>query len=223
VRVVSWNSQHGVPAVVGPADLARALPHLAALGADVVAVQELDRHLARSGRADQPALLADALGGELLWTPTLRRGRGHYGHALVVRGEVVASAVAPLPGPGEPRAARVALVEVDGTRWTVAATHLATSRAAAEDQLVALVDAVAGWPAPRVLLGDWNLVPSAVLPFTAVEGYRLLTGPPTHDARRGATRRIDHVATWGARLGASGVVALPVSDHLAVWADVEPA
>jgi endonuclease/exonuclease/phosphatase family metal-dependent hydrolase len=131
--------------------------------------------------------------------------------------------VVPLPGAGEPRSARLAQVEVGGHRWTVAATHLATRRAVAEDQLVALVDAAARWPAPRVLVGDWNLVPSAVLPWTTAEGYRLLPGPATHDARRGPTRRIDHVATWAARTGSSGVASLPVSDHLAVWADLTPA
>jgi hypothetical protein len=31
-------------------------------------VQEVDRHLARSGRADQPAVIAQALGADWFWS-----------------------------------------------------------------------------------------------------------------------------------------------------------
>jgi len=53
-----------------------------------------------------------------------------------------------------------------------------------------------------------------------VLGYALVDGPPSVDARRTPTRRLDHILVQGATVVASGVAKLPVSDHLAVWVDL---
>jgi endonuclease/exonuclease/phosphatase family metal-dependent hydrolase len=221
MRVVTWNAQHGVVDPAGPPDLGRALADLGALGGDLVAVQELDRGRERSGRSDQPVAVAAALGGESVWAPALRRG-GEYGLALVVRGQVRGATVTRLPGGGEPRVAVLAEVEVDGERCSVAATHLSTRRRTAVAQLVAVLDALAARPAPRVLVGDLNLEPVDLLPWTTSEGYRLANGPPTHSTRADRPRRrIDHVAVQGdVVLGRSLVHRLPASDHLAVSVDL---
>jgi endonuclease/exonuclease/phosphatase family metal-dependent hydrolase len=219
--VVSANLQHGVPTPVGPPDLGRALAPLADLAGDVYGFQELDREMSRSGRQQQPEVLAEHLGGELVWAPALQRGRGRYGIALVVRGTVGESRAIELPGGGEPRRLVVAQVEVADHRWTVATTHLSNrDRSQAERQLLACVDELARWPGPHVLVGDLNLTTERVLPHSTAEGYRLVTGPPTIDARTRVDRRIDHVLVRGARVTDAGVARLPVSDHLAVWADL---
>src|SRR3546814_15592903 len=76
----------------------------------------------------------------------------------------------------------------------LACTHLSTSGSVARRQLVAVFDELAGWPLPRVLLGDLNLSSPAVLPWSSAEGYQLVTGPPTHSTRQAAPpTRIDHV------------------------------
>ena len=76
-------------------------------------------------------------------------------------------------------------------------------------------------PGPWVLAGDLNLEPPDVgagrRPSTASTSS---PGPPTHSARRTPTRRLDHVLTKGCTVTDSGVTKLPVSDHLAVWADL---
>jgi len=106
-------------------------------------------------------------------------------------------------------------------QWTVATTHLAAhDRELAERQLIACVDALAGWPTPHVLMGDLNLRTEQVLPHSTAEGYHLVAGPPTINARARLDRRIDHVLLRGARAAAAGVAHLPVSDHLAIWADL---
>lgn len=220
MRVVTWNAQHGRPNPDGRPEIGRAVPALRSLGADVHAVQELDRGLARSGRADQAARLAEELEAELLWAPTLRRG-GEYGIALLVRGEVAGSAVVPLRGRGEPRVLLVAQLDVAGLRWTVGATHLSTLPPVAVDQLLQVIDELARWPLPRVLVGDLNLTTEQVLPWLAPEGYHVARGSATHSTRRPVpTRRIDHVAVAGARVLAAATHDLGVSDHRAVVADV---
>ena len=220
MRVVTWNAQHGRPNPDGPPDIGRAVEPLRALAGDVYAIQELDRRRRRSGRVDQPGVLASGLGGELVWAPALGRA-GQYGVALLVRGDVVTSEVVALPGRGEPRVVVAAAVEVAGRRWTVACTHLSTRRAVATRQLVAVLDALAPWPHPRVLLGDLNLADSAVLPWSAPEGYQLVGGPPTHSTRSEVVEhRIDHVLVAGAAIERTGVHDLAMSDHKAVTADL---
>jgi endonuclease/exonuclease/phosphatase family metal-dependent hydrolase len=221
VRVATWNIQIGRPNPDGPPATAPVLEALRSLDADVYALQELDRHRRRSGGVDQPALLADGLGGRLLWAPTVRRGAGEYGIGLVVRGEAAASEVVALSGTREPRALLVAEVEVAGRRWTVGCTHLSRNRAFAQRQLRAVFDALAGRPGPRVLLGDLNLVAGEILPWSTAEGYHVLDGPPTHSTRRPRlTRRIDHVLVSGAAATNVAVHRFAVSDHCAVAADL---
>ena len=49
-------------------DLDAVVAGVRALGVDLLAVQEVDRNQARSGRADQPRLIAEALGGDWFWS-----------------------------------------------------------------------------------------------------------------------------------------------------------
>lgn len=221
MRVVTWNAQHGVPTPVGPPDLARTLGELVAIGADVLAVQELDRGRVRSDRVDQPALLAEVLGRELVWGQALDRD-GQYGLALLVRGAVRSSAVHSLGGSGEPRVLLAAEIAVDDQPWSVGVTHLSTAATTAESQLTQALGLLNDHPAPRILLGDCNLEPEAVARLASDAGYRVVDGPATHSARaRGAHRRIDHVLVDGeVRIEHSTVERLPVSDHLAVVVDL---
>jgi endonuclease/exonuclease/phosphatase family metal-dependent hydrolase len=220
MRVVTWNLQHGVPDPKGPPDLASGLAPLAALRGDVYGLQELDCGRDRTGRANQAAVIAEAVDGRVLWAPAISSGRSAYGNALVVRGELLEGEVVRLPGRAEPRVVAVARVEVDGRQWSVGTCHLSLDNATAQRQLVAALDALVALPAPRVLAGDLNLVPTRVLPITTVEGFHLVGGPPTCNARKTPRRRLDHVLVQGARVAGAGVAKLPLSDHLAVWADL---
>lgn len=220
MRVVTWNLQHGVPDPKGPPDLARGLEPLWALAADIYALQELDRGRCRTRFAHQAAVIADHLGGALLWAPAKHRLWAAQGNALVVRGRIVESDVVRLPGGGERRVAALALVVVRGKRWSVATAHLSLDHAIAQRQLRATLDALADHPEPRVLMGDLNLVPALVEPMTSAAGFKLVDGPFTINARKTPNRRLDHVLLRGAVTTEAGVTKMPVSDHLAVWADL---
>ena len=220
MRVVSANLQHGVPDRLGRATLTRAIEPLRALHADVWAFQELDHRRGRTRFTDQGAQLATALDGELVWAPAKRIALGGQANSLVVRGEVVEREIVELAGEGERRVLAFAVVVVDGERWTVGTTHLALRPAVAREQLGESLSLVITRPGPWVLVGDLNLEPAAVEPVAAEHGFDLLAGPLTHSARRDPTRRLDHVLTRGATVTNSGVTKLPVSDHLAVWADL---
>ncbi|MFH5821808.1 endonuclease/exonuclease/phosphatase family protein [Georgenia sp. AZ-5] len=123
LRLLTLNLQHGLPAVGAPRagqlpdarSLREAAGELAAVGADVVLLQEVDKDQPRSGRADQARLLAAELGmpyhrfaASVAGNVTgLRigarrsqvRGAG-YGVALLSRYPVRSWHVLPLPGAG---------------------------------------------------------------------------------------------------------------------------
>lgn len=217
MRLVTWNVQTARPQPDGPPDVGRVVSHLRTLSADVVALQELDRGMARSGGADQARAVAEGLGGTLAWAPTLRRGGGEYGIALVVRGEVVRTWEVALGGRHEPRTLLVAEVDHGGRRWVVGATHLSRHRPVAARQLQRCLASLSTRPAPRVLAGDLNLDRRHVLPWSTAAGYHLVDGPPTHSTRRTRpTTRIDHVLVSGARVQRASVHGFDVSDHAAV-------
>ena len=220
MRIVSSNLQHGIPDPVGPPRLRIAQEPLRALAADVYAFQELDRGRWRTRFQHQGAVLAGALSGELVWARAKHRLIASQANAFVVRGEVATREVLPLPGPGERRVAIVATVVVDGERWSVATTHLSLEPKVACGQLELILDVLAERPLPHVLVGDLNLRPERVAPIAAAIGWGLVDGPDTINARTGLNRRLDHVLVHGATVTDGGVAKLPVSDHLAVWADL---
>ena len=155
VRLVTFNVHHGV-GVDGRHDLDRLTRLLAATDADLICLQEVDRHFgARSGHADQAAELAGALDRQLAFAPSLRAGEGgQYGNALLSRLPVLDSEVHRLPGSGEPRTALRALVRVPGGALTVLTTHLANrSRSDRAAQAAVLADLGDG---SAVVAGDLN-------------------------------------------------------------------
>lgn len=220
MRIVSANVQHGVPDPRGRPDLLAVGPVLRALGADVVALQELDRWRCRTRLVHQGRQIAGALDGELVWARAKHWLLMAQGNALVVRGTVLAQELVTLPGPGERRVAALARVSLADGEWSVGCTHLSLHAPTAVEQLRSALQALDRLPPPWVLAGDLNLEPAAVAAVATDMGYQPLSGPATVDARSVPRRRLDHVLVRGGSFESGGVAKLPVSDHLAVWAEL---
>ena len=211
MRVATFNIQHGrTPA--GDVDVSLVGTTVAALDADVVALQEVDVGVARSGGVDEAAEVARAAGMHERFGRASRIGwRGRYGNALLTREPPVDVEVLRLPRivrRGERRSA--VLASVGGV--SLAVTHLSVWPPDTWVQLAAVVEALGRRPAPRVLLGDLNLPPFHVVPRVRAAGLVLAGGPPTFPASDPLIR-IDHVAVSGLRIGDVTVVPTPVSDH----------
>src|SRR3954471_14553622 len=132
VRLVTFNTHHGVGRDEKH-DLARLAKLLATADADVICLQEVDRHFGdRSEDVDQAALLPRPRDMQLAWGPAIDEPRDgdrparQYGNALLSRLPILVSDVHPLPGGGGPRVARRSLVELDGGALWVTTTHLST-------------------------------------------------------------------------------------------------
>lgn len=88
MRLVTWNIQHARRMDTGQPDVDAFAADVAALGADVLALQEVDRGTRRLGGADLLAVAAEASGLTPIDGHVRRRpGGGTYGNALLVRGE----------------------------------------------------------------------------------------------------------------------------------------
>lgn len=211
MRVATFNVHHceGRDGVV---DVGRVASVIRRTGAEVVALQELDMGMERTGFTNQPGELAAATGLTVEFHALLQRGDGRYGIGLAAP-ERLDSEMIPLPRVAreEPRAAAVA--RYGGV--TVVGTHLSRSRVARAAQIEALAVLAERLDGPILLMGDLNQTVAGLGPLTAA-GF---TGPP----RRLWHRSIDHIlAGPGLRVSSPQRFATKASDHPLLAADVEP-
>lgn len=178
-----------------------------ALGADVLALQELDRGSLRSSSSDQPALIAEATGLHVHFAATVALDAvGRYGVALATRWVPSTIEEFTLPESSEPRVAIIADITVpaDSTgsvasEFTVAATHLHNDESVALRQLDALLDRldIRCEPSRGVLLmGDFNCGRAETVPRLAARGFSAVDSPATFPARR-PRHHIDWIAGRG--------------------------
>ena len=245
VRLVTYNTHHGV-GDDGRHDLPRLATVLAAADADVICLQEVDRHFGpRSENVDQALLLARALDMQLAWGPAIdepRPGgqRGEYGNALLSRLPILVSDVHRLPGGGEPRCALRTMIELDGGALWVTTTHLSRKSGDRAAQAAAVADLHTAPMETGIVVGDFNAAPDA--PEFAVlrekfadawelgnerddrSGWRFWQHDDgnTHPARS-PHRRIDQAwVTPGVAVAAAQVLdGAGASDHLPLMIDLE--
>jgi endonuclease/exonuclease/phosphatase family metal-dependent hydrolase len=252
VRLATFNILGGRSPTDGRVDVDRFRTAITRLDADLLALQEVDRHQPRSDHVDLTAVAAEAMGAlhhrfvpALLGTPGERwtaatvaapAGSPEYGIALLSRYDVRSWRVVRLPGapvrlprrrpgrwtpawaPDEPRVAVVAEVEGPDGLLDVVATHLSFVRPWNGRQLRGLM---AGLPAaprhPLVVLGDLNM---GSWRATGATGLRPLARGATYPAGRPRVQ-LDHVLGSAPLVPVrSEVMALPLSDHRALVADV---
>ncbi len=246
VRLVTFNTHHGV-GEDHRHDLPRLAKVLAAVEADVICLQEVDRYFGdRSEDVDQGLLLSRALDMQLAWGPAIsdsRRDDGQrrqYGNALLSRLPILVSDVHRLPGSGEPRSALRTLVELDGGALWVTTTHLTTRSPAERAEQVATLRALHTEPmATGVVVGDLNAAPDApelaALRDTFADAWELAPEREDQTRRRfwqreeGLThparspqQRIDQVwVTPGIAVAAARVLdGAGASDHLPLVVDL---
>lgn len=224
IRVGSWNIRKCV-GLDRRRDPDRVLRGIAAMGADIVALQEADRRLgARPATLDARAIEA-ATGLSAVDIDTTAPSLGWHGNALLLGRGIEAQAVERITLPGlEPRGAL--LVETQGrAHFRVVATHLGLTRSARRAQLAALRDLLAGRDArPTVILGDFNewRADRGLEPLAGA--FEIVTPGKTYHAARPALAldRIAHCDRLAVKTG--GVLqnedTARASDHLPIWAEL---
>ncbi|HET7482900.1 MAG TPA: endonuclease/exonuclease/phosphatase family protein [Actinomycetota bacterium] len=210
LEVATFNVHH-CEGLDGRIDLARIADVITRTGASIVALQELDELMERTGRVDQPAELSRLTGLHIGFVPTLRRGEGSYGIGLASKEKLVwRPHQLPLVGDEEPRAAIVATMP----GVTIVAAHLSLQPGPLATQTAAVAELVRDLDGPIVVLGDLNQPRRTLTPLFDA-GLDSPRWPRKTLVRRFAQR--DHIlAGHGARVGRRRVVRTRGSDHNAL-------
>ncbi len=229
ITVATYNIRHGRgnDQVV---DLDRTAAAIRAFDADVVALQEVDRSVLRSGSADQPGVLGAALGMHHAFGAFFPYQGGEYGLAILSRFPIRREHALRLPDGNEPRVALLAELELpSGARVLVVNVHFDwvaddTLRFKQVDALGAVLDTVS---LPTILLGDFNDVPGSRTITRWASTFEVLTKPEADRFTFSATtptKEIDHIMVKPASAweGRSAVVVADsvTSDHRAVVARI---
>lgn len=177
---MSFNIHHGV-GTDGVLSLRRIADVIINSGADLVGLQEVDRHYGeRSAWADQAAELARLTGYRMIFGANLdesppagqcqieeqkqgqkQKQRRQYGTAILSRPPIVAwdNTALYLGAGNEQRGLLRATIDVAGQQWCFCTTHLAVESAAARARQVAELLTLIDADAPTVVVGDFNAHP----------------------------------------------------------------
>ena len=215
LKVATFNIRHG-RGLRGAPRIEQTASVIRRLGADAVAVQEVDRGLGRSGRVDQLAELERLTGMSFAFGATMKRAPGTFGIAVGTREPVPVhfELLAPVAGG---RRHGVLTLEIDGINLAV--THLSTNAEARAAEMISLARVLERLRGAVVLAGDLNASLRSLGPLTALglRGRRRGTWPSWLPLWQK-----DHVLVGpGVRILSARVVMTTTSDHLPLVCDIE--
>ncbi|MCP5535722.1 MAG: endonuclease/exonuclease/phosphatase family protein [Akkermansiaceae bacterium] len=161
LRVMSYNIHHGV-GMDGKLDLQRIAGIIKKEKPDLVALQEVDQSVPRSGKVDQAEALARLLGMKHIFRKCIDLHGGAYGNAVLSKHPIDDVVVHRLPGKGEPRIALEVQVMVGRKRLSFCSVHFDwTTEAVRLLQAKSLETHLAKRKHPVLLLGDFNARPES--------------------------------------------------------------
>jgi endonuclease/exonuclease/phosphatase family metal-dependent hydrolase len=236
IRVMSFNIHHG-RGVDGRLDLTRVAAEVRDSGADIVGLQEVDRHWSeRSDLADQPAELARALhmhvvyGANLDLDPRNPGGpRRQYGNAILCDAPIRQwrNTLLPRIGDSEQRGLLEALISVRRVPVQVFSTHLQhNSQPERLAQTAAIRRVIGACQESVVLTGDLNALPGTpeidALTEDLIDAWAEAgVGDGYTFPAENPTARLDYVLhSDDVRACTAAVLCTDASDHLPVTADL---
>ena len=218
LRVATFNIHH-CAGTDGVLDLQRTAAVISDTGADIVALQELDRGMKRSGRVDQPAELGRILGMEVAFFPTLTRGGGgEYGIGIAARHPLDEARFVPLPQLGSEEARGAITAACSGV--SLVCTHLSTQARPRSVQVAAVSAIARGLERPVVVMGDFNQDRAALRELLGL-GFRGTFGHSTLTRRLPRRRQLDHVlVSPDVEIEGAWTLRTPASDHVPLVAEL---
>lgn len=159
LRVLSYNIKRGL-GNDGITDLDRAAALIRRLDPDLVALQELDRGVERSGRVEQMRVLGDATNLHPRFAAFMPYQGGEYGIGILSRFPILETRRHELPAGPEPRVALDVHVQLpNGEQLIFCSVHFYDTEAQRLAQARAVMDLYRDEPLPVILAGDFNSTP----------------------------------------------------------------
>lgn len=196
---------------------------------DLVALQEVDFRVTRSGNRDFLTELADLTGMFPVFAKAIETGGGEYGVAVLSKYPPESSAIEELPFPEGAKEKRVALVCTvsfpDGFRLRFASTHLDQSSEEVRLQMAAGLNGGALSPGalPAVIGGDFNARPFESTIAAGMRRWKLLGDNRNTFPASGPSSKIDYLFGYPAdrwETNAYEVMPVTISDHCALVAEI---
>ncbi|WNQ12835.1 endonuclease/exonuclease/phosphatase family protein [Paenibacillus aurantius] len=218
LKIMTFNI-HRAEGMDGRTDLGRIAEVIRRSGADVAALQEVDRYQPRSGWKDQIKLLARELGMQSAFAPSLNLRFLQYGNGLLSRFPILEQSFSFMPGLTERRSVLKVRLSVEGRELTVVNTHLGVAERERRKQVPLLMRSLEEVKGPAVLLGDFNMG----------AGNRLMKPIEEHWAKVHLQRQmktlvyggeIDHVLVTPGITAKAWVTETDASDHYPVTAEM---
>lgn len=226
LKLASYNI-HKAVGTDGRRDADRILTVLHEVGADVVALQEVDRRFGRRASV-LPRLLVEEQGYQIVPLSMRPDSMGWHGNSLLVKRGIEILEAEPIHLPTfEPRGAVRAVLSVGGAHLHVAGVHLDLSGIRRRHQVRKIIEDLnhCGPDCPAVLMGDfneWSLRGgsmrevmdhwNAIAPGRSFPSRQPLAALDRFVFSPGWTPR-DHGVHHSA-------IAASASDHLPVWAEM---
>ena len=166
ITIISYNIHHG-EGTDGKLDLQRIADVVKRENPDVVAFQEVDVNVKRSGRIDEATQLGELTGYKPFFGKSIPLTGGAYGNAIIAKDpEAVVVKHLPLPGK-EPRCMlAVQAKSANGSPFVFACTHLCLTDENRLKSTELIAEWVKGLDKPAILVGDMNCTPTSA-PYKA--------------------------------------------------------
>jgi len=175
IRVMTWNIHHG-EGMDKSIDIDRIAQLILDEKADIVAIQEVDRGVARSKKIDIITKLADITGMTYAFGKTIDYQGGDYGNAILTRFPIFEERNVALRniGNSEQRGILLLVLGIIGEEVVIADTHFDNQgndsvRFAHTAELRSLLKGYS--PRPLILCGDFNDIPSSRVVTQLKEEY----------------------------------------------------
>lgn len=197
---------------------------------DVVALQEVDYNVSRSGSKDFLTEIASLTGLFPLFAKAIETGGGEYGVAILSKYPVTASKIEQLPFPSGTKEQRVALVSEimfpNDFKLRFVSTHLDHSSDAVRTEMVRELNSsnVLSGNNPVLLGGDFNAKPSDNAIAVGMMKWKLIGDNTNTFPADKPTSKIDYIFGYPAskwNVVSYKVPATSISDHCPIVAEVE--
>ena len=173
IRILAYNIHHGegMDTVV---DLDRIAKLMRSVSPDIVAVQEVDSVVGRTGGVDQASVLGQLTGTHQMFGAFMPYQGGGYGMALLSRLPVVEWWNHRLPDGDEPRTSVTARVRLrSGRTVLVSGIHFYRTEPERLAQANRLLEYIAKDADPSILAGDFNSTPGTAVLQKLAETYTI--------------------------------------------------
>lgn len=154
IRVMTYNIHRGINKD-NELDLDGISEVIKSSGADIIALQEVERFSVRTGFRDQIGYIADKLSMQHAFGKSINILNGQYGNAILSKYPIEEYEVRELPSEGEQRTLLKAGLNVYGNRISVYSTHLGLEQSERELQVKEIMR-ITGDEKNFILAGDFN-------------------------------------------------------------------